>query len=136
MLGHYARSPLCVQVAEKKTPLREIEWEKEETKVSSAHKEQKYPEWLKNAGQLMKRGEYERQLLGPGSWRPEALLSLVNVCTYLTSSPFRGHVPPALALQNFHLHSTSAWNLKLHGFNSKSPDYSNRRTEQSEERGF
>lgn len=41
VLGHYARSPLCVQVAEKKTPLREIEWEKEETKVSSAHKEQK-----------------------------------------------------------------------------------------------
>lgn len=35
---------LCVLVAEKKTPLRDGEWEKEEAKVSSAHKEHKCPE--------------------------------------------------------------------------------------------
>lgn len=63
------------------------------------------------------------------------LLSLPHICISQVSSlpPSEDtFVPIVLVLQNFHFHGTSAW--ALNGFNSKSSDYSDGRTEQSEER--
>lgn len=87
------------------------------------------------------RSEGIRQLPGPGINEDHRISDLwptsVPTSHLLSSLPPSEDtfVPLVLVLQNFHLHGTSAWALKLHGFNFKSPDYSNWRKEQSEESG-